>query len=267
MKPVICLLAFSASCLGILGSGAAAALQPTPIVSSFESTGDVLMAGRLRNRLRFRVSASPYRRGGFSRGACPSEGAYPVMPLAEAEAAVPIVATDDQGTTSYLTASSHPTFLMKVPALENASGVLYIESPTTASRNPQVYKAAFDLDVEAGIVGIQMPSDAPALEEGNRYGWRVVISCGADDKDSTITFRGGEVTRVADVSGSVEERLGYYLDEGIWQETAEILARDRYQTASAAADEDWAALMAASGISQFAETPIVGMISSTLPAE
>lgn len=256
MKRMLCLLALSASCAGLLGVGLAMASSSKPMGPSFESVKEGLVASRLRNRLRFRVSASRYRRSGFARGGCPTGSAL-VIPEAEDQARAP----------SYLTASSHPTFFIHVPALPEASGIIYIETADSASRNPQVYKAAFDLAEQAGIVGIKMPGDAPVLEEGSTYQWRVTMSCRTEDGPGLIVLRSGEVTRVADVSGTAEERLDYYLDEGIWQETAEILAIAHHQNSSVEADEDWAAFMEASGLSQFVDTPILGMVNSRLLEE
>lgn len=260
MKRASCLLMLAAGFVMMTGASVAAALQPTPMVPAFESTGEVMNVARLRNRgLRFRVRASRYRRGGFSRGACPPEGAAPVVPMVEGAESV-------DKAPAYLTASAHPTFFVSVPALSNATGVVFIEDPNSESRNPQIYKANFTLNTQKGIVGISMPSDAPSLEEGSSYRWKVVIQCGAEENsnDTMIIPAGGEIERTADISGTPEERLEYYLDEGVWQETVEILARERFQAGTAAADEDWQVLMEASGIPQFAETPIVAMVTAQL---
>ena len=255
MKRLSYFLAFSLSLVAIAGLDVQATLQPTPIVPAFESANTVLTANRLRNRgMRFRVRSSRYRRGGFSRGSCP-DGAAPVVPIGEDETVAP----------AYLTASAHPTFLINFPELTEASGVIYVEDPNSPGRNPQLYKATFDVTEQAGIMGIQMPSEAPMLEEGRTYRWRVVISCGAEGtEESTIVFSGGEIERVADIEGTREEQLEYYLQEGIWQETAEIIAAYRYDDPSAETDEDWAILMEASGISQFAETPITEITNGRL---
>jgi len=254
MRRLSYFLACSMSLVAMTGYKASAASQPTPLIPTVGSTSELLVANRLPRGLSFRVSASRYRRGGFSRGSCP-EGAAPVVPVAEDETAAP----------TYLTASSHPTFFINVPEMPDASGFVYVEDPNSAQRNPQLYKAAFDLSGDAGIVGIEMPESAPALQEGGNYRWRVVINCSTGEgEENTIVFSGGEVERVANISGTTQEKLDYYLSEGIWQETAAILATDRYADTSATADEDWAVLMEASGIPEFADTPIVAILESEL---
>jgi hypothetical protein len=178
------------------------------------------------------------------------------------------MAEDDQAAPSYLTASAHPTFLINVPEMPNASGVVYMEDPASGNRNPQLYKATFDLTDTAGIVGIEMPSEAPALEVGSSYRWRVVINCSPDEgEENTVVFSGGEVQRVANTEGTVDDQLEFYLAEGIWQETAEILAVNRYNQASATANEEWAFLMAESGIPQYATTPIVAIVDGQMATE
>ncbi len=256
MKRLSSLFAFSVSLVALFGVNAvSAALKPISVVSAFESAGEVLMANRLRNRgLRFHVRPSRYRYGGFVRGSCP-EGAVPIVPVAEDETRAP----------SYLTASARPTFFINVPELPDASGFIYVDDPTLSGHNPQLYKVAFDLNGQAGIVGIQMPKEAIPLEVGSKYRWRVAIDCSsAGVEGNTIVFKGGEIERVDDIQGTTEQRLEYYLQEGIWQETAEIVAKDRYRTPSIGNNEDWAVLMEESGLPQFANTPIVAIVEGRL---
>ena len=255
MRRLSYLFALSIALVGTTGIHAIAALQPTPVTPAFEATHEVLMANRLRNRgLRFSVRASRYRRGGFSRGVCP-DGAAPIVPVSEDESAAP----------SYLTASSHPTFFINVPEMPEALGFIYVEDPNSTERNPQLYKAVFDLEDQAGIIGIKMPDSAPMLQEGSSYRWRVVINCSSEDAgEDTVVFSGGEIERVADIEGNTEERLDYYLQAGIWQETAAIIAEDRYENPSVDTDEDWIILMEESGLPQFAETPIIAIVDGRL---
>lgn len=251
------LLALSVGLVTVTGIDAIATVQSIPMAPAFDSTHDVLLANRLRNRrMRFRVRSSRFRRGGFSRG-CPA-GAAPVVPVAED-------ATDTNMAPGYTTATTHPTFFINVPEMTGATGFIFIEDPASTDPNPQLYKAAFELNNTAGIVGIKVPSDAPMLEEGARYRWRVSIRCPQEgEREGTIVFKGGEVERVAGIQGTTEERLDYYLEAGIWQDTAEIIAADRYYNDSIGADEDWAILMESSGIPQFADAPIVAITEGRL---
>ncbi|MGF1522300.1 MAG: DUF928 domain-containing protein [Leptolyngbyaceae cyanobacterium] len=262
MKRLSNLFTFSIALLTVAGLEVNAALQPTTIAPAFESTGDLLVANRLRNRgLRFRVSSSAFRRGGFSRGTCPV-GAAPVMPVIEGETAAVETAP------AYMTASAHPTFFIQVPETEGY-GVFFIEDLSLEGDNPQLYEAEFDLTGEAGIIGIRVPDEAQALQVGSNYRWRATIFCGSgeEEEEDTILILGGEIERVADVEGTPEERLEQYLDAGIWQETATILAEYRYTDPSTATDEDWAILMEESGIPQFANEPIVDIVESRLMEE
>ncbi|MEO1208706.1 MAG: DUF928 domain-containing protein [Cyanobacteria bacterium J06638_20] len=269
MRRLFYLLALSLGVTAMVGAEAVnAALQPNVATPAFGSVDEVLLANRLRNRnLRFRVRSSRYRRGGFSRGACPEEKAYGISPKIDTSEAAS--GSTRELAPAYLTASAHPTLFMKVPALPSeAYGQLHMETTDDATRNPKFYTAAFDLSGQDGIVGIRMPAEAPALEEGNSYRWRVVISCSTDISDNdVIVFSGGEVERVADITGTPEEQFDYYLEEGIWQEVAEVIAEDRYYNASPEADEDWAVLMENSGLPEYATTPIAEIVDATLPVE
>lgn len=273
MKRLSYLLALSLGLTAMVGAEAvnAATLQPRAVTSAFGSMDEVLLVNRLRNRgnFRFRVRPSRFRRGGFSRGTCPEEKAYGISPKMDTPEAV-----DDfkkEPAPAYLTASDHPTLFMKVPALPSeAHGQLHIETETTdgVNRNPKLYTAAFDLSGQEGIVGVRMPIEAPVLEEGTSYKWKVVISCSEDLDDlSTIPFLGGVVERVADIDGTPEEQFAYYVSEGIWQEVAEVIAEDRYYNPSPDADEDWAVLMEESGLAEYATTPITEIVEATLFVE
>ncbi|MEO1208705.1 MAG: DUF928 domain-containing protein [Cyanobacteria bacterium J06638_20] len=272
MKRLFYWLAFAIGLTSIIGAEAVnAAFQPSAVAPAFDAMDEVLLANRLRNRgnFRFRVRPSRFRRGGFSRGSCPEEKAYGISPKMD-----DFEASGDfkkEPAPAYLTASDHPTLFMKVPALPSeAHGQLHIEieNPDATTRNPKLYTAAFDLSGQEGIVGVRMPTEATALEAGKSYKWKVVISCSEDLDDlSTIPFLGGVVERVADIAGTPEEKFDYYWDEGIWQEVATLIAEERYNNASPEADANWADLMGASGLAEYATTTIVEIVDATLFVE
>ncbi|MEO1295544.1 MAG: DUF928 domain-containing protein, partial [Cyanobacteria bacterium J06636_16] len=196
MKHLSNLFALSIALLTVASLEVNATLQPTPVAPAFESTGEMLIANRLRNRgLSFRVSSSAFRRGGFSRGTCPT-GAAPVMPVVEGEVAA---AENGAPAPAYMTASAHPTFFIEVPETEGY-GIFFIEDLSLEGDNPQLYEAEFDLTGEAGILGIRVPSEAQSLQVGSNYRWRATIFCGSgEEEDDTIQILGGEIERVADV--------------------------------------------------------------------
>lgn len=257
MKRLMYRLALAVGLTAVVSLSAAATVQPTPLLPAFDSTDEVLLANRLRRRgIRFNVRSSRFRRGAFSRGTC-LEGAVPIVPIPE-----------DESETSrkdpfYTTTAARPTFFIYVPEMAGASGFIYVDRSNTTEINPQIYKVAFDLGRGGGIWGIEMPDDVPPLEEGAQYRWRAVLRC--DAAVGSEVFTGAEIERVAGIDGTTEERLDYYLDAGIWQDTVELIAADRSTNdPSTGADEDWAILMEASGIPEFADTPIVAITEGRL---
>jgi len=266
MKRFAQFVALSISITGIVGLRVHAAQTFNPIQPTFQATNDVLLANRFRGRFSFQVRASRYRRGGFSRGCIGGESAAPIIPATPDDDTVENPAIQSP---AYLTAASHPTVFFNTPALSNAEGVVTILDPGVATKDaPKIYEAGFTFTSEAGIVGVRMPSEAPALELGKSYRWQVVIECSPEDADgtgeNTIVFKGGILQRVPDVEGTHDEQLAHYLEAGIWEDTVKMVAEDRYTNSVASADEEWAILMEASGLPQFASTPIVAIENSNL---
>jgi hypothetical protein len=276
------LVAIAAAVVGT-SLAAEAAFYPTPVLPAWETTDALLLANRLRGRASFRVRSSRYRVGAFARGDCPvgtQENLRAIVPVPNAAGTMgetPTSATnpDDRATATatelinqlgiatipaYLGAAAHPVFLMHVPALPNATGVLFVDIPDKSLTERQQYKVAFDLPDEAGIIGVRIPDAAPALQEGPVYRWRVSIECSPEnDEDDVVAFSSAAFEQVPDLAGTEDERLDYYLESGIWQDTAAMLAANRYDNPDADADAEWATLMEVSGLSQFADTPIISI--------
>ncbi|MEO0457786.1 MAG: DUF928 domain-containing protein [Cyanobacteria bacterium P01_A01_bin.114] len=99
--------------------------------------------------------------------------------------------------------------------------------------------------------------------------WRLSIACEPDSVTDIARFRGGVVRRVADVEGTLDERLGHYVEQSIWQDLLTAIAQERYQVsasvaADTAAETDWDTLMESAGLGAFADIPIVDILPSRL---
>lgn len=258
MKRQWCLLALAASLVTAGGGEAISAAKTVPLQPAFNSVGDTLISLSLRYRINRRVRASRYRTSAFSRGPCPVSASdfSPIIPAMPESTAMP----------SYLNASAHPVFFVEVPGIEGASGTLFVERPGRPIRSRQLYKVEFDLPSEPGILGIRMPELAPSLQNEETYRWRTSVECSPDDRElNVIIFTGGVLEQVADTeSSTAQEQLDYYLQADIWQSTLEVIAEERYARPSASADENWAALMEASGLPEFSETEIIDIIDGRL---
>lgn len=260
MKRISYLLALVLGLATFTGKEATAALKPLVFQPAVAGTGELLMARRgLRSRMRFNVRASRYRRGAFSRGDCP-------VTAADFSPVVPAI-SDLQKIPAYLNASTHPTFFIQVPELQGALGKLFVEIPTNSLTERQIYKVEFDLTGEAGILGVRVPDAVPPLQPGTTYRWRVSVECSPGNQGTdVVAFNGAEFEQVADVGGTVDDQLAHYVDVGIWQSTIEVLASDRLNTPGVAAEENWAALMEASGTPNLVAADVVAIVDGRVPA-
>jgi hypothetical protein len=285
------LLAAIAATVAGASLAAHAAFPPTPVHPVFETTGENLIANRLRGRVSFRVRPSRYRVGAFARGDCPTgtqEALQAIVPVPNAagtngETPTSVTNPADQATDNaaelinqlgietipaYLGAAAHPVFLMHVPALPNATGVLFVDIPDKSLTERQQYKVEFDLPNEAGIIGVRIPDTAPPLQEGPVYRWRVAVECSPENaEDDVVAFSSAAFEQVPDIAGTDEERLDYYLETGVWQDTAAMLAVNRYDNSDPDTDAEWTTLMEASGLSQFANTPIIDIQEGRLTVD
>jgi hypothetical protein len=249
-----------------------AAPAPAALTPMIDSVDQILLANRLRG-YRFNVRPSRYRRGAFSRGDCPVDAQEQLQAIVPDLANMDDIdlAAPETGTTvigeipAYLNAAAHPVFLLHAPALENASGILFVEIPTLSVQERQQYKVGFDLSDRAGIIAVKMPTTAPALEVGKSYRWRVSVECSPNDEElDTINFRSAVYEQMPDVVGDEQARLSHYLEQGIWQDTAAIIAEERYDNAHNEVDEEWAYLMETSGLPQFADVSIIDIQTGQL---
>ena len=247
------LLATSVSVLNPLAIATSEA-APQPSIA----TKATLMARRWG--FRFRVRSSRYRRGGFARAGagCPTANLTPLTPTIGSEG-------EDLGdqAPSYLTAADHPTFFVHVPPLPATKGKLTLSRPDLPLMQQSIYETEFDLNGQAGIVGIQIPESAPALEMGATYLWQVSVDCNPDDaRFLGYAAQGGMVERVADTAGTTSERLVFYGNEGIWQDALALLAQQSYQApTNAASHEDLASLLDEAGLDAIAHAPVVQMVT------
>ena len=209
-------------------------------------------------RRRFRVRSSAYRRGGFSRGAsCPvNEQITALTPFVD-ENDSPLAGVAPR----YLSASSRPHFFFHMPELMATKGILTVQSEDTTLNLTEryFYSTEFDVQGEAGIVGIRLPDDAPALEIGQTYVWSVAVACNPDNIRDSLRVHGGVLERVADVGVGASDRLEAYADQGIWQEPLSILAQEYYANPEdGAIASNWADLLNSVGLDPAITTaPIV----------
>ncbi|NJL86345.1 MAG: DUF928 domain-containing protein [Leptolyngbyaceae cyanobacterium SM1_1_3] len=150
-----------------------AASSATPVESSLSQSGE-LIAGRYQFRLRVRPAR--YRIGGFRRGnTCFNAGQVMAMvpPTRDAEqVGFREVAVDS-------TLSERPTFLIYVTGLGDKEAQFTLQN---AEGTEEIYSTTFTLPEESGVVAVEVPSTASALEVGESYLWQVAVICNASDR-------------------------------------------------------------------------------------
>ena len=159
-------------------------------------------------------------KGGASRGdrcAIDSQESLPFIPLLPA-------------TNHGLTTTSHPTLLAYIPNTSAQSVFLSIQD----ENEEEIYQGVLPIGNQSGIISLDVPQEAPALETGKTYKWSFALMC--DNKlrpDSPIIE--GYIERVqpeseltAQLEGATPvEMAALYGKAGIWYETIATLVQLR----------------------------------------
>ena len=157
--------------------------------------------------------------GGASRGdQCALDAQNLEIPL------TPLLPANQQG----LTVASHPTLLVYVPQT-TATKVFFALRDETEEYD---YQTVLPIGDRSGVISVQVPQSAPALEVGKDYQWSLVLMC--DDQlrpDSPVAQ--GYITRIKpefqldqQIQAANElESAALYGKAGIWYETVATLAK------------------------------------------
>lgn len=118
-----------------------------------------------------------------------------------------------------LTIAERPSFFFFVPKIAEKGS----ESKAKFQlfdQNEGVYQTTFDLTTTGGIVQFKLPADAPALEVGKNYQWRVVILNSGQTNQLNGFVRRVNLTdsKVAEVTAEI------YAQDGIWLDLLKTLA-------------------------------------------
>lgn len=160
-------------------------------------------------------------KGGASRGSqCAIDSQEVARPF------IPLIPATNHG----LTTASHPTLLAHIPATTAQSVFLSIQD----ENEEEIYQSVLPIGNQSGIISLDVPQEAPALETGKTYKWSFALMC--DNKlrpDSPIIE--GYIERVqpkpelaAQLEGATPvEMAALYGKAGIWYETIATLAQLR----------------------------------------
>ena len=190
--------------------------------------------------------------GGASRGEqCPLDA------MNQNSTLIPLLPT----TSRSLTVKSHPTLLVHVPQTSATTAFLAVRD---AEENYD-YQTIVSIGDRSGIISVDLPNDAPALEIENEYKWSLILMCdGKLRPDSPVVQ--GDVTRVA-ADRNLEEQLAkadllesanLYAEAGLWYDMLSSMAKLK-----SAAPKDiaialnWQSLLTEAGLENVVKAEIV----------
>jgi len=113
-----------------------------------------------------------------------------------------------------LTALERPSFFFFVPKMQGAKAKFQL-----FDQNDRVYQTSFDLTSTGGIMEFSLPADAPGLEVGKNYQWRIVIRNSEKTNDLNGFVRRVNLSTVnmtTKATGQPLQAAEIYAQEGIW---------------------------------------------------
>ncbi len=195
--------------------------------------------------------------GGAARGSCLQLGATQgVDGNVSAPIAALIPATDGEFTTA-----PHPTVMVNI----SQPGVRQAELSLWDENSNGIYQTTISLEGNPGIVGLQLPKDAPALEVGKRYKFTVAVVCDGANRQRDAVVEGW--VQRGEMSASLTQELNaadalkqaqLYAANGFWYDTVATLAalrQSRPEDTTIAAQ--WQELLDSVGLTELAQAPVV----------
>lgn len=138
-----------------------------------------------------------------------------------------------------LTVAQRPEFLVYFPKTIAKQAELSIRD----EQGNGIYQTTFNLSATPGIMSIQLPPTAPALEVGQKYQWSIAMICHPDDRlrDQVVDAWIERVDLPASLNQQLQkatlpEKASLYAQNGIWYDTISTLA----EYISLSANSTWA---------------------------
>lgn len=162
-----------------------------------------------------------------------------------------------------VTVAAYPAFFVYVPTLSPQTPPMPVEFLLEDANGNEVYKANFQTNGKAGIMALNLPSQAGLvpLEIGQDYKWSFSIICQSTERSTDLSVEGG-IRRVELNStlknqlqqASPQKRVELYAEAELWQDALATLVQLRrdYPNDNAIA-QSWSKLMAAAGLDNLAQ--------------
>jgi hypothetical protein len=182
-------------CIGAVGGAIAlVGLVSAPVLAQ---PSPALIAQRGGNKIIYvrREVSGPAPGGRYRGGGSRSGGSQTLCPVTKVPltALVPFQESYEKGQENLppmvnvwgYAASDRPTFWVYVPYNTGSIPARFSMDDETAGNT--IYETAVKLPNQAGIVGIPLPADAPALQPGKRYRWFFSLNCKAPNATAATT--------------------------------------------------------------------------------
>ena len=159
-----------------------------------------------------------------------------------------------------LTVAARPTLFVHVPQTTAQEAFFSLQD-----EQGQYYQTILPLPDQSGIMSIQLPEAAPALEVGKSYKWHFVVMCDNSLKPDSPLVE-GYIQRINPESAlfsqleelSPLERAAQYGKAGIWHETLTILAQlKKSQPDNSNVAANWEELLTTVGLETIANQPLL----------
>lgn len=158
---------------------------------------------------------------------------------------------------SGLTTKKRPTFWVYLPQTTARRAILSIKE----GANPH-WQQSINLTGKAGVMGIKLPKNAPALEIGKNYQWAVILVCGNRPNPNDPVTVGG-IKRIDKSQTSSNELINpmglenaaWYARQGIWYDALNILIASRSSLVNW--NDIWVRYLQSGGLSEITNEPFV----------
>ncbi|MEM9217339.1 MAG: DUF928 domain-containing protein [Cyanobacteria bacterium P01_F01_bin.150] len=159
-----------------------------------------------------------------------------------------------------LTVSARPTFMAYLPPSSAHQAIFRLKD----SSQSIVYEQIIPLDGKAGILTVQLPSDAPALITEQYYQWFVTLQT-KNDLTPASPFVDAWIKRIeptdamleAQESGDPLTMAEVLAQSGIWYDTSALLATLQAVQNSEDLMEHWSELLSSVDLDSLIEVPLL----------
>lgn len=166
-----------------------------------------------------------------------------------------------------VTVAPYPTFFVYVPNLSPQTPSMPVEFLLEDASGNEVYKANFQTNNKAGIIALELPSQAglAPLQVGQDYKWSFSLICQSIERSRDLSVEGG-VRRVELNStlsnqlkqASPQKQVELYAEAEIWQDALATMAQLRRDNPSdQAIAQSWLKLMTAAGLDDLAQESLL----------